>query len=261
MKTKKNLVWAGVFVAALILLFPATLAEEDEPATAAYHPSPPQLDGIEILDDGNTIVVTDQDILDSMEVLSTLPLDPPGDSGYCGATESIDGEAFAQAVAWVHTYKDREEPGDPMHVKFIYHDIFLKDLRPTHGAYIIVPTSDFRKVEIGSEWRLGPILAYCYVPANEIITRTHIGTYGVGLFCRNDTLFEFRINLRIYVETDPGHFELDNQALDNGLWFYDVEPWGWDNEPVLKKEVMVAIEAIECEVVGMEGELGGNILG
>jgi len=46
--------------------------------------------------------------------VSKFPYSYFPDTGYCGATEAIDGFPYAQAVLWVHTLKEREEPGEPL---------------------------------------------------------------------------------------------------------------------------------------------------
>ena len=117
-----------------------TVGKKDQTISLMCYPSECIIDGIKFVNNEKNIIFSDEEILNSYKIISYLPYKFTFDSGFCGASEAIDGLPYAQAVLFVHTLKEREDPGEPTKNMNIYHDVFYMDKRDVPPAYIVVPT-------------------------------------------------------------------------------------------------------------------------
>jgi hypothetical protein len=145
---------------------------------------------------------------------------------YFGMVESLNEQLYAYSENLVHTIVPKPENGHHQ-IPMVYMDVFIEEMRPDHGTYMIKPFIIYYKIINPLKWERNEVYSHVplYIFQGVTFNRYHIGTFGFGIRTNQDTIYPYRTGIACYHYLGNQWVKVDSKESDLGWWFLDHYPY------------------------------------
>jgi hypothetical protein len=143
-------------------------------------------------------------------------------------TEFSEENLYVHAEPYVHVLFPDSDNGTQL-VPAEYMDVFGRDLREQHDAYIIRPYIVYYIVHSAFYWERFEVnipFGWCpFIQQDQLFSREWIGTLGWHRYCSEDITLPFRTGIARYSFIDGQWVQVDSAESQLGFLYLDRSPY------------------------------------